>query len=638
MKSNLSLYLLLGLAFAAFGCEPSDGGSSTDAGEMAGEMMAGEVAGEEAGEMAGEMMAGEMMAGEMMAGEMMNTGNGTCDAPYTFNDNGNGLFTVEGVLNGDDSQGSCSNPEAVAEDAVISFTAPETGTYRFDTTENFGIDTVIYLQSACGDTTSELACNDDFGSPDAGEVQSEIIIDLEAGQELFLVVDTFETAEGSEGAAFSARAEKITATAPVLEAAEVVFSNRDYFLAARVSGSDMESDVKTIGFIFTIDGAAQDPIEVPFADFGDIVFDGTSFTGNVLGGLGEEFAGITSVQVYVTDALGLSSEMLEVMVGEPSQIEVDGACDLADGFSECGEGTQCIPESEEVSTGTCQTVFPPVIEMGVAAYNAEANTVGFTVSGTDLTAMGADVDGVEVTFLDANGEDLLGQPVALAVDIVVDEMDMSKFTATFSGSWVDPAEMIAGPTTISVVASDALGLTSEAFSIEVGTPVMANEGDACDTYGALSVCGEGFICVETCTSSESLDNSCPMDWTVTALELDTATMGDNSASMITADGGSCGGGGASDVYSFTAATAGTYSFTANGDADTVDMLIYARSYCSSYIPSLELACNDDIDTENMNYNSSIDVELAEGETTYLFIDSYAAQSTGAYTVTATMAQ
>ena len=105
-------------------------------------------------------------------------------------------------------------------------------------------------KTTCGTADSELGCNDDFGDANNGEVQSEIIIDLEAGQELFLIVDTFATEEGAEGAAFSARAEKIIATAPVLDTAEVVFNNRNYFLAARVSGSDAESDVETIGFIF----------------------------------------------------------------------------------------------------------------------------------------------------------------------------------------------------------------------------------------------------------------------------------------------------------------------------------------------------------------------------------------------------
>ena len=61
------------------------------------------------------------------------------------------------------------------------------------------------------------------------------------------------------------------------------------------------------------------------------------------------------------------------------------------------------------------------------------------------------------------------------------------------------------------------------------------------------------------------------------------------------------------------------------------MLIYARSYCSSFIPNFEQSCNDDY----IELDSGVEVELAEGETTYLFIDSYAAQSPGAYTVTAT---
>ena len=635
MKSNLSLYLLLGLAFAAFGCEPADSGSSGEDEEMAGEAMAGEA-------MAGETSAGEALAGDA-AGEEAGTmviGNsdGTCDAPYVFSDDGTGLFSVEGTLSGDDDQGSCSNPENFAEDAVISFTAPETGTYRFDSTENFGIDTVIYLQGTCGEIASELACNDDFGDAANGEVQSEIIIDLEEGQTLFLVVDTFETVEGSENSAFSARAEKVNATAPVLDSAEIAFSSQSFSLGARVSGSDAESDVEVMGFIFSVDGVAQEPIEVPFSDFGEIVFDGTNFTGSIFGGLGEDFAGITSAEVYVVDALGLSSELLSVMVAAPTQLEADAVCDLSDGFSECAGGTQCIPDSEEVSTGVCTTVFPPVVETGVAAYNAAENTIGFTVSGTDLTEMGADVSGVEVTFLDANGGDLLGQAVALNVDIVIDEMDSSKYSATFSGAWVDPADMVAAPTTLSLIVTDDLGLTSDVFTLEVGTPVMVNDGDACDINSALNVCGEDFICVETCTTSDSLDNSCPADWTVTPLELASPVNGDNSASMITSDSSSCGGGGPADVYSFTAASAGSYSFTAFSEAEGVDMLIYARSFCSTYVPSLELACNDDIDFEAMDYNSSFDLTLAEGETAYLFVDSYAGQSVGSYTLEVTSVQ
>ena len=82
MKSELLKYLVLSLAFVAFGCEPSDGGESE---EEAGEMMAGETEGgeavageEEAGEtMAGEEEAGETVAGEEEAGQEVVMGNGT---------------------------------------------------------------------------------------------------------------------------------------------------------------------------------------------------------------------------------------------------------------------------------------------------------------------------------------------------------------------------------------------------------------------------------------------------------------------------------------------------------------------------------------------------------------------------------
>jgi hypothetical protein len=276
---------------------------------------------------------------------------GTCEAPYEFTDAGDGSSTAEGVLSGDDSSGSCSSPDVdVAEDAVVHFTAPEAGTYRFDTISSFGLDTIIYLQATCGDQGSELECNDDFGSFEDGEVQSQIIINMEAGQEVFLVVDSFATESGSENTPFVARVEQVSATAPVLESVEVVFNPNDFTLAARVNGVDPESDVDIIGFIFEIDGVAQEAIEVPFADFGLISFDGENFNGEVVGGLGPDFAGITSASVYVSDALNLVSDQVTVEVAAPVEIAIGEACDLTDGFSACAEGSLCIPESEEAST------------------------------------------------------------------------------------------------------------------------------------------------------------------------------------------------------------------------------------------------------------------------------------------------
>ena len=560
----------------------------------------------------------------------MTEGSGTCETPYEVTDNGDGSYTAEGLLSGDNASGSCSSPDVdFAEDAIVHFTAPTAGTYSFDTISSFGLDTIIYLQATCGDAGSELDCNDDYGSFENGEVQSQIIINLEAGQEVFLVVDSFATEDGAENTEFVARAEQVSATAPVLESAEVFFNSNNYTLAARVGGTDPEADVITIGFIFDIDGVALDPIEVPFADFGAINFDGEVFAGELVGGLGEDFAGITSASVYVIDALNLKSESITVDVLPPGEIALGEACDQADGFNACIVGTLCIPESTEVTTGTCQEVFAPTLTDGTAGYNVDLNNVGFVVNGTDATPDGADVNGFEVSFFDEAGVDLLGQPINLALDIVISEEDPTQFSASFAGAWVDPAEMIANPATIIVTAFDALGLASEPITITVADPVEVAADASCDPYGAINTCVADYVCLDTCTSLDTIDYACPADWTITDLALDTPLNSDNSASTITGES-SCGGGGPSDVYSFTATTAGTYHFTAISEVENVDMLIYARTYCSSFNPTYEPACNDDY----IDLNSGIEVELTESETIYVFVDSYLGENGGAYTITA----
>jgi hypothetical protein len=514
-----------------------------------------------------------------------------------------------------------------AEDAVVRFVAPEDGTYRFDTLASFGLDTLIYLQTACGDQGSELDCNDDYGDYNNGEVQSELLIDLIAGQEVFLVVDSFGTEEGAEGAAFSAQVEKVNATAPVLNTARVAFSYETYSIGAEVSGTDPEGDVEVIGFIFELDGVAQEPLEIFISDFGELLIDGEMFSGSVAGGLGEEYAALSAVSVYVVDSFGLASEPVVVEIEAPMINALGEACDLADGFTDCATGTLCLPPEGE-SVGVCEEVFAPTLTDGFAAYNAEANTFGITVNGSDLTPEGADVAGFEVTFFDEAGEDILGQSIQLRLTVVIDEADPSLFSASFSGDWLDPSEMANALALVEILAYDALNLDSAPINLEVGVPVQVEAGAACDVESALNVCPVDYLCFDTCVLENEVDYSCPADWTVGELFLDAEVTGDNSASTIAGES-SCGGGGPSDVYSFTAETAGTYHFIATG-AEMVDMLIYARSYCSAFLPNYELACNDDY----VMLNSGVEVELTEGQTIYLFIDSFRGGNAGAYSLVA----
>jgi hypothetical protein len=62
----------------------------------------------------------------------------------------------------------------------------------------------------------------------------------------------------------------------------------------------------------------------------------------------------------------------------------------------------------------------------------------------------------------------------------------------------------------------------------------------------------------------------------------------------------------------------------------VDPLIFAREFCA--VASSELSCNDDIDTQGMNYDSTLTIELEEGQGVSVFIDSYSGQFAGPYTL------
>lgn len=54
------------------------------------------------------------------------------------------------------------------------------------------IDTVVYVQDVCGDSTTELGCNDDYSNV----LQSQLTITLQAGRH-FIVVDGYNTDEGA---------------------------------------------------------------------------------------------------------------------------------------------------------------------------------------------------------------------------------------------------------------------------------------------------------------------------------------------------------------------------------------------------------------------------------------------------------
>jgi hypothetical protein len=75
-------------------------------------------------------------------------------------------------------------------DAAYPFTAPEDGSYRFDTPGS-SFDTILHVHAGVC-VAPEIACNDDSGG-----LQSRVTVSLVADQTVSVVVDGFGTSAGS---------------------------------------------------------------------------------------------------------------------------------------------------------------------------------------------------------------------------------------------------------------------------------------------------------------------------------------------------------------------------------------------------------------------------------------------------------
>ena len=97
--------------------------------------------------------------------------------------------TASTATGDNDLGGTCGGQQA--NDMAYGWTAPQSGTVTIDT---FGssYDTVLYVAEGTCESPTELACNDDEGF----DLQSEVTVDVTAGDELIIVVDGFGGDDG----------------------------------------------------------------------------------------------------------------------------------------------------------------------------------------------------------------------------------------------------------------------------------------------------------------------------------------------------------------------------------------------------------------------------------------------------------
>ena len=272
---------------------------------------------------------------------------------------------------------------------------------------------------------------------------------------------------------------------------------------------------------------------------------------------------------------------------------------------------------------------PPVLNSGALVVDNDTKTVGYYFEGTDPEA---DAALATINLLRPDGSGIFGQ-------------DGMGFTLTLGQSGTDFTSLIDqnDDGTFSGAIIITFGATADLEGLERGSLIIADReaqrsnvlelvsmpatevmlGEACN-YVTV-VCGDDSVCFEgTCQAPEAAA-ACPDDWGVSVLEVGadgTVTIeGDNSEATGLRNG-SCGGGGATQVYSYTASTAGTFLVNMDALNETSDPIVYVRRLCDYNIGDLgrDLSCGADRSESDRNATASMTLEA--GETVFIFADAY----------------
>lgn len=570
-----------------------------------------------------------------------------------------GALAYEGQLQDDAGfVGSCGGGGSEAYDQVVRFEAPEAGVWQFLLTPRAllgqafaNYDPVLHARSTCEDPEAEVACNDDIAS---GRLESRLRLELAAGEQVYLVVDTV-------GRAINARYELSARRLPIVEVGdpcdvasarngcpngsycrtepdirgpegvcapddppvitELSAFARGDVLGLVAAGTDTGADVEQAylnlldaeGGIIVLNAQGADTyILTPATSiFGQDPFE-FRFSSDLLAG----FPQTAAIEVRLLDARGNESEPARAEPVAAELLEPDAACDEDRIRDACPEQTACLDPGDGFA---CLRPTAPRLTRATGYYDPATLLTGYRVSGVDPDQ---DVVGVRLEMLDDGGATVASGDLAL--DFI--EWDAERFTGLVSVQ----LNRERGPVDARLIPFDAEGLRGQPLRTgPLVAPLTVDAGATCDPLGAQARCGGDALCFQPDPASLPEcgvpEAACPEAWGPT-VDLNAWDEGDawryagDLTTRYNVTRGSCGGGSAQTIFTFTAPEAGRYSFVTWSRAGGADTVLYARSHCG-YDPAradVELGCNDDVSVENQF--SLVTLELGEGESTFVIVD------------------
>lgn len=568
----------------------------------------------------------------------------------------------------DNWMGSCTPDDTDGNDVLVHFKAGEAGFYRFST-EGTDFDTVVFALEDCNDGFSEVQCNDNWGA----SKHSQLLLELDAGQEVFVVVDSVNVRQAQP---FTLTATHVDVEPATIETMDAFFNPVVGTTGVRLRGSNPESDL--VGFSMQVFGTNGSPLlQNRFtAGFHEVNImwvvqaDGTFLVEGSFY-LGDTAPAVGSVEIAVVDQNGLTSEFMKVNTKAPPLVGRGDACDPNRALDDCGADDACRLVTD-TTTWSCGPATAPTLTSATATVNLETGYWGIVVEGIDPES---DVASIRILPRNASGTAIpvLQQPGAVLAPFYQLSQDETGFRgvmaleARFDAACLPPANqaysncvnrggaeqtcyddavaMLMGcyaqklteVAEVDVEVVDATGRRSALMKVAVSPAAGLESTERCDPYEATGICPADHVCW---SEPESDGDTCREEWPVCpedygVIDIMAHASGDrwvytgNFARSANHGAATCGGGGPSDVLAFTAPAAGSYQMATSALGARVDTILSVRRFCD--LPSHELACNDDQLLSATH--SGVKVDLEEGDTVYILVDSFMGQTAGAYTLT-----
>ncbi|HEY0839491.1 MAG TPA: hypothetical protein VGD74_04845 [Vulgatibacter sp.] len=437
---------------------------------------------------------------------------GTCDDPLEPSGlEGDGVHFEASVDNfASDLEGVCGGK---GREVVHRFVAPSRGTMAASLEAERGF--VVYARRSCASPDGDRFC--------AGTQEGEGMLRLEAGEEIFLVVDSPAiVAEPTyrlnvrfvptldEGAACDpdgvtgvcAKGLYCGWTAltclrnnpPTLEWADATFRNGGGGDArVRVRGTDPDGNLAGMAIRF-FDEAGE---RVQVSGLGELytAFDATARQATefswdrVLNRLAPRYPAARSVEVELVDGAGARSNTLTLEFGVPADASTGESCDPDGWTATCGEGDLC--QVFGLDEPLCEAQEPPVLAQA-RAYRTAAGSLAVVASGSDPNA---DIIGWFGSLLKEDGEALAAFPRnAKEGTSGFDSSQRGSRDIEAVSTWSGIIEYFPEAAKLRLSLVDSGQNRSEAVEVEIEDVAEVEAGEACDPFMVSVTCGENLSC------------------------------------------------------------------------------------------------------------------------------------------------